>query len=98
MRNVMETTFMMIFGIMSARVIAPTLRNTSMLGADAVLDYDDQEIAKLFTDIASEAFGKIGFTLPLVRSRRPPFGLYQYGLNYTIPLGGESTDVYNCVL
>jgi hypothetical protein len=98
MRDVMETTFMMIFGTMSARVMAPTLRNTSMLGADAVLDYDDQEMAKLFTDIASEAFGKIGFTLPSVRSRRPPFGLHQYGLNYTIPLGGESADVYDRVL
>jgi hypothetical protein len=85
MRDIMETTFMMIFGTMSVRVIAPSARNTPTMSSDVSLDFDDQSIAQMCTSIAKQAFGKEGVALP----RPPQFGLHRYGCNYTIPLGGE---------
>ena len=90
MRDIMETTFMMIFSTMSVRVIAPTARNTPTLASDISLDFDDQNLAQMFTRIAQQAFGREGIILP----RLPPFGLHRYGCNYTIPLGGEGFADY----
>jgi len=90
MRDIMETTFMMIFSTMSHRVIAPSARNTSTLSSDISLDFDDQSMAQMCTSIAKQAFGKEGITLP----RSPQFGLHRYGCNYTISLGGEGRELY----
>ncbi|KAM0721022.1 hypothetical protein Q7P37_003307 [Cladosporium fusiforme] len=95
MRDIMETTFMMIFGTMSSRVMVPRLltSNNDTLGGDIARSYDAQEMAKLFTNLARNAFTRAGFSIPGVSGRRD-FGLAPYGCNYTIPLGGEVGPAY----
>lgn len=90
MRDIMETTFMMIFGTMSVHVITPSAQNTPTLSSDISLDFDDQSIAQMCTSIAKQASGKEGVTLP----RPPQFGLHRYGCNYTISLGREGGREY----
>jgi len=90
MRDLMETTFMMIFSTMSESVMAPTLQPSTNVATDIAKDYDRFELPRLFVDLATTAFGRNGVTLP----RTPAFGLHRYGCNKTIPLGGEVGVVY----
>ncbi|GAB7333440.1 hypothetical protein MBLNU13_g05044t1 [Cladosporium sp. NU13] len=94
MRDIMETTFMMLFGTMSARVMVSRIRNHEDIAKDIAQNYDLQEMAKVFTDLSVAAFQKAGYYLPSSPNRTQAFGLHRYGCNVTIPLGGESANVY----
>jgi hypothetical protein len=97
MRDVMEATFMMLFGTMSHRVMVARIKNGDDLAKDLAVDYDHQEMAKVFTDLSRAAFGKVGYFLPGNPDRQVPFGLHVYGCNFTVPLGGEAFSPYEQV-
>jgi len=94
MREVMESTFMMLFGTMSSRVMVSAVRNNDDTARSIAENYDIQEMARLFTDLSTAAFTRAGYYLPASPNRTQPFGLHRYGCNITIPLGGESANVY----
>lgn len=94
MRDVMVTTFMMLFGTMSDRVMVARVRSYDDTAKDIAQNYDRQEMAKVFTDLSVAAFRKAGYFLPSTPNRSQAFGLHRYGCNVTIPLGGESGNVY----
>ena len=94
MRDVMESTFMMLFGTMSSRVMVTRVRNNDDMAKNIAENYDKLEMAKVFTDLSVAAFSQAGYFLPSSRNRTRPFGLHRYGCNVTISLGGESFNFY----
>jgi hypothetical protein len=94
MRDVMETTFMMLFGTMSSRVMVSRIRSNDDTASGIAANYDKLEMAKVFTDLSVAAFQKAGYYLPSSPNRARPFGLHRYGCNVTISLGGESANQY----